>query len=125
MTRRFLGLVLLSGACLVVAPALVRLVAQEKPPTRREFTVLAKEYRFAPEKIEVTQDDIVRLVVKSDDVAYSLTIDDYRVSKRIPAGGTVTFEFRADRPGSFVFYSNMTSDPRHRQMRGQLVVRAH
>ena len=27
-----------------------------------------------------------------------LTIDDYRVSRRIPAGGVTTLEFRADRP---------------------------
>ena len=47
-------------------------------------------------------------------MAYGFTIDQYRVSKRIPAGGSVTFEFRADKdPGTFPFYSNMTSDPRH------------
>ncbi len=46
-----------------------------------------------------------------------------RVAKRIPAGGSVTVEFRADRPGTFPFYSNLTSDSRHAEMRGQLVVR--
>ena len=40
-----------------------------------------------------------------------------------PSGGTVTFEFRADRGGTFPFYSNMTGDARHAQARGQLVVR--
>jgi heme/copper-type cytochrome/quinol oxidase subunit 2 len=55
-------------------------------------------------------------------VAYSLTIDAYRVSRRIPAGGSTTLEFRADRSGTFVFYSNLTNDNRHAQMRGELVV---
>jgi heme/copper-type cytochrome/quinol oxidase subunit 2 len=85
--------------------------------------VRASDFRFAPDKIEVSQDDIVKLTVSSTDTAYSFTIDEYRVSKRVPAGGSVTFEFRADRPGAFPFYSNMTSDARHQKMRGQLVVR--
>jgi heme/copper-type cytochrome/quinol oxidase subunit 2 len=70
----------------------------------------------------VTQDDLVKLTVQSQDVAYSLTIDVYRLSRRIPAGGSTTLEFRADRAGTFAFYSNMTSDARHSQTRGELVV---
>ena len=61
--------------------------------------------------------------MKSEDVAYGFTIDDYRVSKRVPAGGSVVLDLRLDREGSFPFYSNMTSDSRHSQMRGELVVR--
>lgn len=124
MTRRFLGLALLSGVCLAAVPALARMAAQDKAPTRREFTVVVSDYRFSPERLEVSKDEIVRLVVQSKDVAYSLTIDEYRVSKRIPAGGSVSFEFRADKAGTFVFYSNLTSDPRHERARGQLVVSA-
>jgi len=56
-------------------------------------------------------------------VAYGFTIDGYRVSKRVPAGGSVVLELRADREGTFPFYSNMTSDARHSQMKGELVVR--
>jgi heme/copper-type cytochrome/quinol oxidase subunit 2 len=70
------------------------------------------------------QDDLVKLTVRSEDVAYSLTIDEYRVAKRVPAGGSTTFEFRTDRPGTFPFYSNLTNDARHSQARGQLVVRS-
>ena len=65
----------------------------------------------------------MKLTVHSEDNAYSLTIDEYRVSRRVPAGGSTTLEFRADRPGTFAFYSNMTNDARHAQMRGELVVR--
>ena len=69
------------------------------------------------------RDDLLRLTVKSEDVAYGFTIDEYRVSKRVPAGGSVVLELRADREGTFAFYSNMTSDSRHSQMRGELIVR--
>lgn len=126
-----------TGACLLAGPAVVRLFAhpfpgaasvfaarQDQAPNRREFTVVASDYRFSPNRIEVTQNDLVKLTIQSHDVAYSLTIDEYRVSKRVPAGGTMTLEFRADRAGTFAYYSNLTSDSRHAQMRGELIVRA-
>ncbi len=110
----------------MVAGPLVSLLArssgQDQAPNRREFAVMAKDYRFSPSRLEVTQDDLVKLTVQSADVAYSLTIDAYRVSRRVPAGGSTTLEFRADRTGTFVFYSNLTNDSRHAQMRGELVV---
>jgi len=113
-----------AAAGLVVLPALTRLRAQEQAPNRREFTITARDYHFTPNQIQVTQDDLVKLTIKSEDVAYGFTIDHYRVSKRIPAGGSVTLEFRADGTGNYPYYSNMTSDPRHGQMTGQLVVKA-
>lgn len=96
--------------------------SQDKAPNRREFTITARDYRFSPNRIEVTQDDLVKVTVQSEDVAYSFTIDSYRVSRRVPAGGSTTLEFRVDRPGTFPFYSNLTNDGRHAQARGELVV---
>ena len=96
---------------------------QEQAPNRREITLTARNYRFSPTRIEVAQDDLVKLTVQSEDNAYSVTIDEYRVSRRVPAGGSTTLEFRADRAGTFAFYSNLTNDARHAQMRGELVVR--
>lgn len=116
----------LAARILAVPPAapgrLRPATGQDQAPNRREFTVRARDYRFSPSRIEVTQDDLVKLTVQSEDVAYSVTIDAYRVSRRIPAGGSTTLEFLADRTGTFPFYSNLTSDPRHGQMRGELVV---
>ena len=112
-----------AGACLLAGPTIARLFAQDQAPNRREFTVTAKDYHFSPNRLEVTQDDLVKVTVRSADVAYSLTIDEYRLSKRVPAGGETTLEFRADRTGTFAFYSNLTSDARHSQTRGELIVR--
>ena len=115
---------------LLIGPGSARLRAADSPagqepaPNRREFDLTAADYRFTPDRVEVKQDELVKVTVRSTDVAYSLTIDEYRVSKRVPAGGTVTFEFRADRPGTFPFYSNLTSDSRHKAMKGEFVVRA-
>jgi len=111
------------GVGLALAAGLARPTAQEQAPERREITIIAKDFRFSPNRVEVGRDDLVRLTVKSEDVAYGFTIDEYRVSKRVPAGASVVLELRADREGSFPFYSNMTSDSRHAQMRGELIVR--
>jgi len=111
------------GVGLALAAGLARPIAQEQAPERHDLTITAKDFRFSPSRIEVGRDDLVRLTVKSEDVAYGFTIDEYRVSKRVPAGGSVVLELRADREGSFTFYSNMTSDSRHAQMRGELIVR--
>ena len=139
LNRRAIGAILLgAGTVVLFGPAVVRLFAspqsqgstsyspsaQEQAPNRREFTITAKDYRFSPDRLEVSQDDLVKVTVRSEDVAYSMTIDEYRVSKRVPAGGTTTLEFRADRAGTFAFYSNLTSDSRHNSTKGQLVVRA-
>ena len=125
LTRRNVSLILMgTGACLLAGPAVARLLGQEQAPNRREFTIRASDYHFSPDRLEVTQDDLVKLTVQSADVAYSFAIDEYRLARRIPAGSSATIEFRADRVGSFPFYSNMTNDGRHASMRGELVVRA-
>jgi cytochrome c oxidase subunit 2 len=124
-TRRSIGLFLVTaGTCLVAAPSAARLTAQEQAPNRPPpINIVARDFRFSPDRVEVTQDDLVKLTVRSEDVAYGFTIDKFRISKRVPAGQTMTVEFRADQAGTAEFYSNMTSDPRHAQMRGQLIVR--
>ena len=125
ITRRSLGLMLLgAGGVLLAWSTAARLLAQDQAPNRREFTIVAKEFRFSPARIEVMQDDLVKLTVRSEDIAHSFTIDEYRIVKRVPAGGSTTFEFQADRPGTFPFYCTLTSDPGHKMMHGDLVVRA-
>jgi heme/copper-type cytochrome/quinol oxidase subunit 2 len=124
ITRRTAGLLLVgAGTGLLVGPFVVRLFAQDQAPNRPEFTIVAKDFHYSPDRIEVTQDDLVKLTVRSEDLAHSFAIDEYRIVKRVPAGGSTTFEFRADRTGTFRFYCNLTSEPGHAQMHGELIVR--
>jgi heme/copper-type cytochrome/quinol oxidase subunit 2 len=118
-TRRRWAVLGLASAVLALA---FRSSAQEQAPSRRDVTVTVKDFRFSPARIAVSRNDLVRVTVRSEDVAYSFTIDAYRVSKRVPAGGSVAFEFLADREGTFPFYSSLTSDARHADARGELVV---
>ena len=122
LLRRRIGLLLLSaGACFLARR--VGLSAQEQAPNRQELSLVARDFRWTPDRIELSQDDLVRLTIRSEDIAYSFAIDEYRIIRRVPAGGTTSFEFRADRPGTFRFYSNLTSDRAHAEMQGQLIVR--
>ena len=125
VVRRHVGR-LLFGACLLALthPLIQRPAAQEQVPNRPEFTLTAKSFRYSPDRIEVTQDDLVKVTIHSEDIAYSFAIDEYRIVKRSPAGGTTTFEFRAARAGTFPYYCNLSTDPGCKAMRGTLVVRA-
>lgn len=89
----------------------------------REFSVSGRDNAFAPGRIEVQKDDLVKITFTAADIAHSFTVDSYRISKRAGAGQTVVFEFRADQTGTFSYYCNLTQDARCRQMRGELVVR--
>ena len=100
----------------------VRLSAQEQAPIQRDVAVTAKKYAFDPGRIEVNQNDLVRVTLHSNDIPHSFTVDGYRIAKRVAAGQTVSFEFRADQAGSFPIYCNLRQEDGCRTMRGELVV---
>ena len=102
--------------------ALFAAASQDQGPTAKPFRVSAHRYAFVPARIEVNQDDLVKIELATDDIAHSLTIDDYRIAKRVGPGQPVTFEFRADRAGTFPYYCNLQVEDGCRQMRGVLVV---
>ncbi len=109
-------LVLAGAALFFVADGL----AQEQG--RRDITLTAKKYAFSESRIEVAVNDVVRVTLVAEDIPHSFTIDAYRIAKRAAPGKPVTFEFRADRAGTFPFYCNLTIDDGCREMRGELVV---
>jgi heme/copper-type cytochrome/quinol oxidase subunit 2 len=96
--------------------------AQEQAPNRRDVTIVAENYRFSPDRLEVAQDDLVKVTLRSADEPLTFAIDAYRILKRVGGGQSITFEFRADQPGTFSYYCSMTSNERCREMRGTLVV---
>ena len=107
---------------LFLSLALSAVSVQDQGPTAKLFTVTAHRYAFQPARIEVNQDDLVKIELRTDDIAHSLTIDDYRLAKRVGPGQPITFEFRADRAGTFPYYCNLQVEDGCRQMRGVLVV---
>ena len=79
----------------------------------------------AGDEIRVQKDDLVRITFSVEDIPHSFTIDAYRISKRAEPGKPASFEFRADRAGTFEIYCNLTIDDQCAQkMKGRLVVDA-
>lgn len=99
------------------------LLRAQEPEARRTFTLKARRYTFDPEVIDVRRNDVVALTITSEDIAHSFTVDAYRIQKRIPRGGTVSFEFRADEAGRFTYYCSMRAESGCADMRGELIVR--
>jgi heme/copper-type cytochrome/quinol oxidase subunit 2 len=114
--RRFL-----SAALALVAG---KAAAQTQAPVVRRFSVTARRYTFEPRRLDVNHDDLVQIELRTQDIAHSFTVDAYRIAKRVGPGSPVTFEFRADRSGTFPFYCNLQIEDGCRQMRGELVVRS-
>jgi len=111
----------------LIAPVLLltaSIAAQEPAQNRREFVIVAKDHAFTPNKLDVSQDDLVKITLRSEDRPTSFAIDAYRIVKRAAGGSSITFEFRADQPGTFTFYCNLTTDPGCKDMKGTLSVRA-
>jgi cytochrome c oxidase subunit II len=123
--RRAARCIVLLFPAIAAALFLIRAVvaAQEQGPIARPFSVTARRYTFEPARIEVFQDDVVRIELRSADIAHSWTVDDYRIAKRVGPGQPVTFEFRADKIGTFPFYCSLQTEDGCRQMRGQLIVK--
>jgi heme/copper-type cytochrome/quinol oxidase subunit 2 len=112
-------------ALTALAVSAVALVAQG----RREFEVVATKYAFkvsgsdAPE-IHVTQNDLVHITFSAVDIPHSFTVEEapYRIMRRAEPGKPVSFDFRADQPGRFTFFCNLTIDDKCKDMRGTLIV---
>ena len=110
-------------AVLLLAAPFVRTSHVRAQGATREFTISGDHFAFAPVRLEVQKDDLVKIIFTARDIAHSFTIDQYRIAKRAAAGQTVVFEFRADQVGTHRFYCNLTQDDRCRKMEGELVVR--
>lgn len=103
----------------------VRRASGQAPPAeeRRAFALSARRYQFEPEVLDVRLNDVVRLTITSEDIAHSFTVDAYRIQKRVPPGGSTTFEFRAEEAGRFPYYCSMRAESGCGEMRGELIVR--
>jgi len=120
-TRRT-AVTLIACACLGLAAVVWTRSARAQGQVR-EFGVTGNQFAFSPDRISVQRDDLVKITFTAHDMAHSLTIDEYRIAKRAGAGQSVTFEFRADKPGTYTYYCNLTQDERCRNMKGTLTVR--
>jgi cytochrome c oxidase subunit 2 len=98
----------------------VRTLAQDTP---RVIEVVAKRFAFEPARIEVTEGEPVKLLVRSGDGVHGIEIKKFNVDKKVPRGGEpVTIEFVASAAGEFPILCSEYCGDGHEDMKGMLVV---
>lgn len=104
------------------------LTARQDPATAtapRVIEVVAKRFAFEPAKIEVTEGERVRLVVRSADGVHGIEIKKFKINKPVPRGGKpVTIDFVASAPGTYEILCSEYCGDGHEAMAGTLVVQA-
>jgi cytochrome c oxidase subunit 2 len=91
----------------------------------REFTVIAERYKFTPNRLEVNEGDTVRVTVRSADNTHGWKVKALDVDLLAKKGGRPeTFEFVADKAGTFKIACSEYCGKGHDDMTGVLVVHA-
>jgi len=88
----------------------------------KEFDIVAKQWQFSPNKIEVNKGDTVILNVKSIDVNHGLAIPKLGINEFLSPGNTVKIKFIANQKGTFAFACNVSCGVGHGGMRGKIIV---
>jgi cytochrome c oxidase subunit 2 len=100
--------------------------ARQDPATAsapRVIEVTAKRFAFDPARIEVTEGEPVRLMVKSADGVHGLQIKKFKVDSLVPRGGKeVPIDFVASTPGTYEIACSEECGDGHESMKGTLVV---
>lgn len=116
-----IAVALLAYAGLAAAPAPPRAQA----PEPRVVEVVAKRFAFEPTRIEVSEGETVRIMVRSADGVHGFGIKKFKVAEEIPRGGQpVVIEFTANAVGDFEILCSEYCGKGHEEMKGRLVVRA-
>ena len=114
------------GTALLLGSIVV--AARQDPATAsapREIEVVAKRFAFEPARIEATEGERLRLLVRSADGVHGFEIKRHRVNKVIPRGAKpVVIDFVAAAPGSYEILCSEECGDGHETMKGTLVVQA-
>jgi cytochrome c oxidase subunit 2 len=113
----------------LAAPASISGLQQESAtPDPKVFEVVARRFVFEPATIEVTEGDLVRLIVRSADGPHGVEIKQFKVKKAVPRAkpgdSPVTIEFVASTAGTFPILCSEYCGKGHEDMTGSLVVHA-
>jgi|SRR3989344_2825243 len=88
----------------------------------KEFTIVASQFKFEPNKIEVNKGDKVKITSYSNDVPHGLALPEFEVYLYLEKNAPKTIEFIADKSGKFQYFCNTFCGDAHSSMKGELVV---
>lgn len=102
--------------------------ARQDPATAsapRTIEVVARRFAFEPARIEVTEGEHVRLMVRSADGVHGFEIKRLRINKLVPRGSEpVAIDFVAAAPGTYEIVCSEECGEGHESMAGTLVITA-
>ena len=101
--------------------------AHQDPATAsapRVIEVVAKRFEFEPARVEVSEGERIRLMVKSADGPHGIAIKKFKISKTIKRGDQpIAIDFTATAAGEFPIVCSEFCGEGHDDMKGMLVVR--
>lgn len=113
------------AAAIAVAGLGTARTESRQTPEPRVVEIVAKRFAFVPSRVEVTEGETIRLVVRSADGMHGIQIKKFKVSEEVPRGPEpITIEFTATAVGDFEIACSQFCGKGHEEMRGKLVVRA-
>jgi len=89
----------------------------------KEFEIIAKNWEFVPNTIEVNLGDKVELHIESVDVAHGFRLPDFGINEKLEPHNDIHVDFIADKKGTFPFSCSVPCGSGHGGMQGQLIVR--
>ena len=108
---------------LLLPPPFGDLSAQDQAPEPSRIHSRRPRLPLPPDRLEVTQDDLVKVTIRSEDFTYSFAIDEYRIVRRVPAGETTIVRVSRGPRRHVPVLQQPDGRRRHAEMQGQLVVR--
>lgn len=84
--------------------------------------IVAKQWSFDPDTIEVNLGDQVLLHIESIDVTHGFAIPEFGINERLRPQEDIHIEFVADKKGSFGFFCSIPCGSGHGKMKGQIIV---
>jgi heme/copper-type cytochrome/quinol oxidase subunit 2 len=94
-------------------------------PTTYQFSIDARQYEFAPARIEVHQGDHIEITLTATDVTHGFYLEGYGIERRVVPGVAQRVAFTADQPGKFRFRCSVSCGAMHPFMLGELVVQTN
>ncbi|MFB5614365.1 MAG: ethylbenzene dehydrogenase-related protein, partial [Candidatus Nitrosomaritimum yanchengensis] len=89
----------------------------------KSFDIVAFQWGFEPQFIEVNKGDHLTLNIATDDVPHGIAIDEYQINEPIMVEENTKLEFVADKPGTFEFFCSIPCGAGHDQQGGFLIVK--
>jgi cytochrome c oxidase subunit 2 len=113
-----------SGMAALAVAAAVTAAADAQTPAPRVIEVVAADFRFDPELIQVAAGERVVLKARSaDGRGHGLAIKELKLKAALPkTGEVVPIEFTADKAGTYTIACSVYCGGGHSRMRARLVV---